>query len=731
MNRQETEYSSSAGAGGGRHSIRRALKHLPLAVVRPGAAMRWIAAVVIGGVLGYAVAAGGQPHPDAPGASRDASAARLRPPRADAIRPSSAGTGQRQPSLSFRESLTIAGRPWPLFGPDNAQAGLSAEITYAYPAPVRVVSAGSDGGKRLMITLDFTAPEGTLAEAKGRIQTGTKARVTLVPIPFKWYEFTLRDPATGQEHTWREDTGGPKGAILPGRKVMTWDVPERLDILRRLLAESPRSVAVRVRAGYNFRTVATGVVRTGVVGSISQTIDEVVGPVGEEREASVLLVSRRLLDEVRSRASQQIITYVENMGIEGEEWAESRAEMSRMVSGYFDRLRVASLGDLLNDADVKFLYLYNQTGHAEVRPLLTHNKILQAEHTASYRKKAHDILKTIQDVARANRDARKFYAEVKQRLKGDLESSADVMGFFKGTGNLRLDKDEYNLSKSDLDQIASSREFYASDHDWGQDVSDYAASKVQGELVEERTWAKTIEVARLDRRELEQRAGAIGEFVKTLGFEEVVLQDEVPLEVVTDQGRSYESLEQGLKDTEAKLASTRAEADGLRNRRVADRKRAEAIEARRRELKKRIGDLEAEHARLVDESARLGGSTGGVLDRVVGACAPESVIDLIAGPKFWKGMLETYNHHHQVGWTIADLDGHENWLKGQLAIAVERAKIATERRDEAIAAGRASLQGVQRTIAANAARIDEVLKAIAASKSELDELDAKTLKLLD
>jgi hypothetical protein len=680
--------------------------------------------------LGYAVAAAGQPQSRRQESKPAIAAGRSLASQSGAARSSSAGSGPRA-NLPYHEYLVMADRPWPLFGPDNTQGGLTPDWTYAYPAPIRVVSTGSNAGKRLHVAMDFTVPQAVLAEARTRIQAKTKAQVTLVPIPLRWYEITLRDPASGQEHTWREDPGGASGMILPpDRKVMTWDVPDELSVLRRLLAEHPRSVAVRVRAAYNFRTVASGVVRTGLVGSIDRAIDEVVHPAGEDREARELLLSREVRDEVQSRASQNTVHYLENAGLDADDWADAKAELARLVASSYERLHIVNLGDMLDATDGKFVYRYD-SGQVEARPILTRNKVLQSQHEAAYNKKARDIIKTVQEVARDNKDARKFYTDIKQRLKGDLETSADVMGFFKGTGNLRLDKDEHSLNSSDVEQIAKSRDFYLSDRNWEEDISTYAKSKVEGELIDERTWAKTIDVVRFDRRELAQRVGALGEFVKTLGFEEVVLQDEVPLEVVADRGRSYESLEQGLKDAEAGLASARAEAHALHVRRSEDSKKAEAIQARRLELKKRMGDLEAEYSRLVDNSVELGGSIEALFDRIIAACTAREVIDVIAGPKSWEGMLGVYDHHRKVGWVIADLDGFENWVKGQLAIAVERAKIATERRDEAIAASRDSLRGTLRATAANASRIDEVRKAIAAGRVELQGLDTQLIKLFD
>jgi hypothetical protein len=449
--------------------------------------------------------------------------------------PTSTSTGRRRPNLSYREYLKIGSQRFPLYGPDN-EGGLASDWTYAYTSPVRVASVKYEApANRLNLVLGFSAPEASLAEAKARIEAKSKAHVTLVPIPLKWYEISLRDTGSGEEHSWHEDAGGPAVEIYPpARKVIDWQVPERLGNLRRLLTERPEAVTVRVRACYNFQTIAFGVIRTGVLGGINEQINEVIHPVGEDRVSAVLLVSRDVQTKLHTVFEQKGVHYVESAGLGSEEWTKVSDSLSRVVNSYIDRLPVANLGDLLDATDQKFIYRVRSNGEMEARPLLTKNKILQSEHEAEYRKKARDFVKTIRDVARDNKDARKFRNELKQRLKIDGSTSVDVVGIFGGDLEFHLDKDEQTLTTSDVEQISKSRDYFLGDKNREEEINQKVKDKVNGELIEERAWAKTIQVVRLDRRELAQRIGSTGEFIKPIGFEDVVVQSEPPLEATPD-----------------------------------------------------------------------------------------------------------------------------------------------------------------------------------------------------
>ena len=319
----------------------------------------------------------------------------------------------------------------------------------------------------------------------------------------RWYEVTVEDTGSGQKHTWREEVGGRRGMILPpARKAISWDVPEELDILRRQLAERPELVTVRVRVAYNFQAVAVGVIRTGVAGIVEQKIKEVVRPIGEDQDLDELLVSRGVVNKLIAATVQNAIYYVENSGLDAAEWNSARESLDRVVATALERLTVANLGDLMDLTNQKFIYRVTD-GQVEAKPILSKNKVLQRDHEEEYHRKAKEAVKAISDVAHNNQDARKFHSELQRKLKLDASLGIDVVGIFGGDAEFHLEKDDKDLTESDVKQIAKSREYFLSDRNWEEEISHKVQDKIKGELIEEKISSKDAE----DRAAGPSRAG--------------------------------------------------------------------------------------------------------------------------------------------------------------------------------------------------------------------------------
>ena len=516
---------------------------------------------------------------------------------------------RRNPAVDYQESLRVFSRRIPLYGPIHDEDGSSDRKLYVYPAVVRVISYTYDTVSHVLrLVLDFTAPEIALEEAKSRIEADTKANAHIVPLLFDSYAITVRGSEPGEERTWTETAGAETGFIVPtNRKSIEWIVPETMTHLRQQLTTEPETVSLRFIGKYDFERVAFGRVSVGLVGRVSRDVLEEVHPSKFDTQASVFWVDRRTRDRVKTRINQGITQTDINVGLSSEDWAAIRDEKARSADHYFDRLPAYNLAKLMDDTDVSVIYTASG-GKVEAKPLITKNQVALHERAEAYESRLRQDLKVLQDVLRKGSIDRKSHKDLRDKLS--IDGKIDVgIKLIRGSASLKLDKESSQLTDDELKIMNDNRDYWLSDSKLEQDIKSGVQEKVQGDMNEEKTMAKTLEIYRIDEREISARTGASGSHVKLLGYERVAILTESGLRIdgnddaaalirrVRDLEKSNNSLlianERLIKD----FSQTRGAIGGFKNDLLAERARSEKVKADLKNINTRltgvVGDVAA------------------------------------------------------------------------------------------------------------------------------------------
>ena len=233
---------------------------------------------------------------------------------------------------------------------------------------------------------------------------------------------------------------------------------------------------------------------------------------------------------------------------------------------------------------------------------------------------------------------------------------------------------------------------------------------------------------RLDRRELANRIGSIGEFVRRGRIEETVLESETVLAPSPDEDSvRCEELKRKLITMEGELHSRVAEIGRLKSQQASRMDEAGKLEARKQALKNEIRAIEANRVALQTEIGKLATSIDGVPGRIIDACTNHGLYCLIAWRHACSGMVGLLECMHVAGgpgWHTPDPNERQN-RKTDLKIAIEKEAIGLTKRNEKAEAEKNVFQGALNTFVANAAKMAEASKLTASKQAEVDVIDAK------
>ena len=142
----------------------------------------------------------------------------------------------------------------------------------------------------------------------------------------------------------------------------------------------------------------------------------------------------------------------------------------------------------------------------------------------------------MQDVFKKGSYSRASHRDLSEKLKLNGEVGVNVMSFFSGSTKLGLDKSSTDITDEDIRQANEGRDYFLNDSARQTELNTRLTEKTLGEMKLYATKTKTLELYRVDSREIARTTAAAVIGSEDIGVENIAIENDITLQMESSDG---------------------------------------------------------------------------------------------------------------------------------------------------------------------------------------------------
>jgi hypothetical protein len=327
--------------------------------------------------------------------------------------------------------------------------------------------------------------------------------------------------------------------------------------LHERLATIPESIQLVLRAGYRFDRIASLTVeRRALNTSFKKVADSVMPNSGAKPTA--FLVDREMEQSLQSKVLAEAVTVIKSFGLSPDEEREALERIGKLSLPSAPM----SIQDLFDLENTSFMLTPGAIGF-EVQPATNTEAIIKLKEARFTRDQLKNAAEKISDYANdSSLDDRRFHSLSRKEALAAGASGGFL--FFSASANMHCDKQEAEITDTDLQEIRKARSYAMNKSNFSRDVTSHFVRDLEGKLEKSESIAKLLRLRRISAAAL--AAGGIegGSVSRVLGSDVLFIDTPVALkatqipakkdDVVLALTKQLRGLERRSRELERQLA---------------------------------------------------------------------------------------------------------------------------------------------------------------------------------